>query len=452
MLISDIKWTNISVKGLSGDDDPIDKIQELTKKIILESTDSGIKGPPYDPFEIGRFLGIEIMPKHDISDARTVPLSNDKFLIEYNPSKSRGRIRFSIAHELSHTLFPDCAREIRNREKSKTIGHDRWQLEMLCNIGASEFLMPIGSFPNLSNTDISIGNFLNLRKKYDVSCEALFLRAVKLTEVPCFVFCATRVDPNDYEGKYSFDYIVCSKSWGLNLPRNIDLPSNSIVKTCTAVGYKVIGDETWSRKLGSFHVECVGIPPYHSHRYPRVLGIVTKSKVKKRKINTINYKIGDAAQPQANTPFIIAHVVNNKARTWGGRGFAKYLKKKLPIVEKDFIKWRQNNPGGFELGAIHKFSPDDKSQIISMVAQMGYGASIGPRIRYGALKTCLRLVADEALKRSASVHMPRIGCGEAGGSWIIVSELIEDELCNKGLVVYVYDLPPKHKNLNMFDI
>jgi hypothetical protein len=37
--------------------------------------------------------------------------------------------------------------------------------------------------------------------------------------------------------------------------------------------------------------------------------------------------------------------------------------------------------------------------------------------------------------------MPRIGCGEAGGSWGIVSEMITDTLCRAGLEVTVYDLP-----------
>ena len=59
-------------------------------------------------------------------------------------------------------------------------------------------------------------------------------------------------------------------------------------------------------------------------------------------------------------------------------------------------------------------------------------------------------VAKEALSTSASVHMPRIGCGQAGGSWNIVSELIEDELCDTGIEVNIYDLPPKD-NMELFD-
>jgi O-acetyl-ADP-ribose deacetylase (regulator of RNase III) len=39
----------------------------------------------------------------------------------------------------------------------------------------------------------------------------------------------------------------------------------------------------------------------------------------------------------------------------------------------------------------------------------------------------------------ASVHMPRIGCGLAGGDWSKVEPLITRRLTDKGIAVYVYD-------------
>jgi O-acetyl-ADP-ribose deacetylase (regulator of RNase III) len=64
-----------------------------------------------------------------------------------------------------------------------------------------------------------------------------------------------------------------------------------------------------------------------------------------------------------------------------------------------------------------------------------------PRIRYGALEKCLEKLADYALTTGASVHMPRIGTGEAGGSWGIVGEIVEDTLSQRHVDVTVYDLP-----------
>ncbi|RAJ47078.1 hypothetical protein K353_00279 [Kitasatospora sp. SolWspMP-SS2h] len=50
----------------------------------------------------------------------------------------------------------------------------------------------------------------------------------------------------------------------------------------------------------------------------------------------------------------------------------------------------------------------------------------------GALACCHRL--------GASVHMPRIGCGLAGGRWERIEPLVTDRLTARGVPVTVYDL------------
>jgi hypothetical protein len=41
--------------------------------------------------------------------------------------------------------------------------------------------------------------------------------------------------------------------------------------------------------------------------------------------------------------------------------------------------------------------------------------------------------------------MPRIGAGEAGGDWRIISEIIDETLCKQNIPVTVYDLPVANK-------
>ncbi|GGN44191.1 hypothetical protein GCM10012285_26520 [Streptomyces kronopolitis] len=48
-------------------------------------------------------------------------------------------------------------------------------------------------------------------------------------------------------------------------------------------------------------------------------------------------------------------------------------------------------------------------------------------------------VADGARRLGASVHMPRIGCGLAGGVWSRVEPLISVRLARGGIPVTVYD-------------
>ena len=62
-----------------------------------------------------------------------------------------------------------------------------------------------------------------------------------------------------------------------------------------------------------------------------------------------------------------------------------------------------------------------------------------PPIRYDALRLCLATVATRAQELKASVHMPRIGCGLAGGKWELIEPLIREALAD--VQVFVYDLP-----------
>jgi hypothetical protein len=84
---------------------------------------------------------------------------------------------------------------------------------------------------------------------------------------------------------------------------------------------------------------------------------------------------------------------------------------------------------------------DNLTLVFSMIAQRGYGASSEPRIRYASLEACLSALANRAKQENASIHMPRIGTGQAGGSWGIISELLEEKLVRQGISVTVYDLP-----------
>lgn len=52
----------------------------------------------------------------------------------------------------------------------------------------------------------------------------------------------------------------------------------------------------------------------------------------------------------------------------------------------------------------------------------------------------LARVARFAGQHAATIHMPRIGTGLAGGDWEEVSQVIREELIAKGIPVTVYDL------------
>ena len=97
-------WTNISVRRFAKDENPVEKMEDVTREIVLAAIENGWSGPPFDPIELANIRGIRVRPNASIAEAR-VFVVNDGFEIEYNPNKSRGRVNYSIAHEMAHTFF-----------------------------------------------------------------------------------------------------------------------------------------------------------------------------------------------------------------------------------------------------------------------------------------------------------------------------------------------------------
>ncbi|HEX7997685.1 MAG TPA: ImmA/IrrE family metallo-endopeptidase [Pyrinomonadaceae bacterium] len=431
-------WTNSSVLALAVGREPVETIAEEARKAILEFTEAGGSVPPLDPFALAEFRRISVIPREDVRDARTKHLGGGRFMIEFNPNRPRGRVRYSLCHEITHTLFPDCGEKVRNRATHEEMVEDEWQLEMLCNVGAAELLMPFGTLPEFNEQMLSIEKLMQLRKDYDVSTEALLLRVARVTSSQCCIFSASRMKAGS---DYQIDYVRPSKTWQVPIPTGFKLPKTSIVRHCAAIGYTEIGIEQWLTTLGDIKVECVGIPSYPDQIYPRVMGIIMPPSPSYHSPNKINYRRGDATDPRDEGDYrIIAHIVNDKTPMWGGV-FARAVKKKWPRAQADFERWSAEGERHLSLGNARLAEVDERLAVFTMVAQRGYGESNKPRIKYSALKSCLELLADAAERRGASVHMPRIGSGQAGGNWEIISELIEDALCGRGIKVYVYTLP-----------
>lgn len=153
----------------------------------------------------------------------------------------------------------------------------------------------------------------------------------------------------------------------------------------------------------------------------------------------ITYIQGDATKPVTRGNIIIAHVVNNVGAY--GAGFSGALERAYPGC-RDFFKSTHPIPGVTVFQPVSGNYHDDNAVCIAhMFAQDGL---IGPDnwrpIRYDWLETCLDRLGHETEYTDSYVHMPRIGCGLAGGKWNEVEDLINKSSLAKSYV-YVYDLP-----------
>lgn len=152
----------------------------------------------------------------------------------------------------------------------------------------------------------------------------------------------------------------------------------------------------------------------------------------------INYVVGDATAPVGDGPKIITHVCNDVGG-WGA-GFVMALSARWPQPEKAYRLWAVDGPEyGFQLGSVQHIPVADDLWVANMIAQRGVRSTAdGPPIRYDALGSALSKVASFARGHGATVHMPRIGCGLAGGDWDEVAKIVEEELSD--IDVTVYDL------------
>lgn len=77
-----------------------------------------------------------------------------------------------------------------------------------------------------------------------------------------------------------------------------------------------------------------------------------------------------------------------------------------------------------------------------MLAQHGYRSSARPRpLKDDALRQCLGLLAECAVQREATVHIPRIGADRGGARWDEIEPMIAETLLARCVHVTVYDLP-----------
>src|SRR5258708_25314388 len=88
-------WRNRSVLQLADERDPVEAIKQKARECVFSAIDKGWTGPPFSPFDLAQILGIQLIAREDIREARTQFTKDGKFLIAYNPSRPASRLRYS---------------------------------------------------------------------------------------------------------------------------------------------------------------------------------------------------------------------------------------------------------------------------------------------------------------------------------------------------------------------
>lgn len=149
----------------------------------------------------------------------------------------------------------------------------------------------------------------------------------------------------------------------------------------------------------------------------------------------IEYRSGDASDPRETRPLIIVHCCNNEGG-WG-RGFVLSLSQRWPDPEREYRRCYREE--GLLLGGVQLIEVEPRVWVANLIGQDGMRYRQGiPPIRYPAIRKGLQKVAVFAREVGATVQMPKMGAGLAGGYWGFIEGIIKDEM--KDLPVVVYDL------------
>ncbi|KFF20410.1 macro domain-containing protein [Flavobacterium hydatis] len=152
----------------------------------------------------------------------------------------------------------------------------------------------------------------------------------------------------------------------------------------------------------------------------------------------IKYIKGDATSPQSENNKIIVHICNDIGG-WG-KGFVMAISKRWKKPENQYREWFKSKDD-FELGKVQFVQVEEDLWVANLIGQhkINKDENGNAPIRYDAIKEGLKEVALFANKNEASIHMPRIGCGLAGGKWEEIEPIILETLSDNNIEVTVYD-------------
>jgi Zn-dependent peptidase ImmA (M78 family) len=173
----------------AGAADAAEAIRKHARELIQLHVDQlGEPELPIDMEVLASLRGIiqsEERPMHS-ADAELVPDGTGGVKMRVNPDRPETRRRFSIAHEIVHTFFPDyttkpwCRTDARYRDRTDP---DEY-LEMLCDLGAAELLFPEPWFSREAGRVVTADGMAELASRFQASREATIRRYVETSSDP----------------------------------------------------------------------------------------------------------------------------------------------------------------------------------------------------------------------------------------------------------------------------
>jgi Zn-dependent peptidase ImmA (M78 family) len=143
-----------------------------------------INGPPFDPYAYAKALGVVVEEVEELPmDGLLKRADSGTFVVQLKKEASHFRKNFTLAHELAHTFYYDHLMEHSVRFRGNRTADP--EEEFLCNLGASELLMPGELFQRdlikyRHDGVITPATLIQLSSLYQVSLQAVMIRCTGL--------------------------------------------------------------------------------------------------------------------------------------------------------------------------------------------------------------------------------------------------------------------------------
>jgi len=235
--------------------DAISAITKCARKLIA---DSGLSEPPFSPSTYAPLRSVQRIVHREMTiDGRLVPIG-DGFIIELRRDQSLGRTNFTCAHELAHTFFYELVPTLKSRSLARQELQYDAEEERLCDIAASELIMPARLFRKIAADFYpSPKSVCLLAKQFESSMTATAIRLLDLG-IWDVSFILWEIKNDQPQAKW-----IAKRNGGLNRRPELKIlnsRSSSIYQTFTTTEatseweYLITQNGTWPCRVESFRL------------------------------------------------------------------------------------------------------------------------------------------------------------------------------------------------------
>lgn len=235
--------------------------KDVLQKVNLLRENIGVTKPPVlvakflNAFFVRKVITVDLPPRINENFDGSIQPSKEGFIVKVNTNHLYERQRFSIAHELIHTLFYDTSVLPPKRPYRS---ESNIQEEKICNVGAAELLVPSTFISEIiGRYKFSIKSLLVLASIFCVSPRVMSMRLIDLGLWDANILYYRLMQESDTNKPTSLriEWFATKRYW---IPKMDGVDNEIILEAFKEKSYKTgIADLYIGNMRGDFFIECL---------------------------------------------------------------------------------------------------------------------------------------------------------------------------------------------------